>query len=698
MISILSTSTINQEEKQMDNKNEKGTISNPGKDEVQAKLEGKIEIVTKVDKNKLCENSIRQENRINNVVCNPEKQQDVEKTDYSEGINYNLYTVMFRTINQQQYGQSNTIYYRCENYIEKFSMFLTNDHYRFDYNTGIIYVNDSPKINFLIDILDVYLIYDDLKQAYVNKKVNLSILVYTYNSIYPFNLFVDLDEARNGALLNRIPEARSYCKKPNELNEFMYTYINNLLHTCQKPPITKYTLPGWKIDRKVYVTADFAIGRDDLLCQTINMNINNNKSELHLWNNFGGLIYPEYVKMCYTIKENAKMKVLLIYLLASFLHSVFNVAGFGIKHLLFIVGPRGCKKTSIAQCFTQFGENKNTIKHNFESSDSGLQNNFMDFTDQVMLIDDFAPSMLLNKKNSREGKLEMLLRLCGDSGSRTINTSFMKSGAQNIDYTIRGGVVITGEYFYGTGSESSIARAVVIQLSKDSVDDEYLTYFQNNPYILDTFIYRFICFITYRFDGVINQIKQCMQSYRDYSKKYHFSNQRFNDYFSQYMTVGNLLSDFFINEKNCIDKNAFLIELEDDIISVLRENDRNMCQRSPINELLEAIIYELNNGKIGEWGTPFSDMVKLILTDKSVFFRQIDLPDILGRYLAKIGSSAVNINKNTLADLLESHDYCQTYYEGTVKRKGRRYKEYGKTRLMDIPLEKIREFENTHDY
>ena len=55
--------------------------------------------------------------------------------------------------------------------------------------------------------------------------------------------------------------------------------------------------------------------------------------------------------------------------------------------------------------------------------------------------------------------------------------------------------------------------------------------------------------------------------------------------------------------------------------------------------------------------------------------------------------------KNTDFVLLlpEEHGFCSAVTEGEQKRYGKRYKDYGKLRLMSIPMQKMIEFENDHD-
>jgi len=165
------------------------------------------------------------------------------------------------------------------------------------------------------------------------------------------------------------------------------------------------------------------------------------------------------------------------------------------------------------------------------------------------------------------------LRLVRDSGTRTVNTAFMKNNADGIDYSVRGGVVITCEYFYDAGSESSIARAVVIELQHDSVDGNMLSYFQFNTQILESLVHRFISYVSADYMFTMDNIPKNMQYFRGVSRKYKFSNARYYDYFAHYMTVGSILANFFQHYLGINGYQNFMFELENDLVGILKQKD-----------------------------------------------------------------------------------------------------------------------------
>lgn len=489
-------------------------------------------------------------------------------------------------------------------------------------------VESEEKVNFDIFLNGISYFHDDATCKILRRLLDLTFLVRTRRGLFRYNFeMITIDEACNPKIIEKMPGARSYCNSRGELAGYLYKTINALIRRFDGCEKTIFSRPGWKHDLHDYVTADGAIAHPEQLVRS--------DGNIHICDLFPGGIYTEYCQMLATIKEPGKMQAILSYVLASFLHGVFEDAGFPLKHALFIVGPRGSKKTSVAQAFTQLGEDRRTVRFNFTATESGIQFNLPNYADRVMLIDDLAPSSDYTDRKRKEKMLESILRLCGDSGERVINTAFMKAGAEQIDYRVRGGIVITGEYFYGTGSESSIARAVVVKLKEESVENTLLSHFQNRDDIFESFIFRFLKFVGRNYDSTIALIRNTMQYYRNNASVYHFSNARYTDYLAQYMTISHILLGMFLYEGNQIIEKDFIDDFHKNICFLLQENDREMRLQAPIDILLSAIVQEINSGSVAQWGAPFTKEINFIRGEGAIYFRQMDLPKIVTDYTQK---------------------------------------------------------------
>ena len=122
-----------------------------------------------------------------------------------------------------------------------------------------------------------------------------------------------------------------------------------------------------------------------------------------------------------------------------------------------------------------------------------------------------------------------------------------------------------------------------------------------------------------------------------------------------------------------------------------------MRLQAPVDIVVSAIVNEINQGAIAQWGAPFTKDIHIIRGEDAIFFLQIDLPDLIKKYAEKNNFHNPSLSSIRLAQTLEEHGFCSAVTEGEQKRYGKRYKDYGKLRLMSIPIQKIIEFANDHD-
>lgn len=383
-------------------------------------------------------------------------------------------------------------------------------------------------------------------------------------------------DLENATIIQKIPFATSTVSGA-QLSSALTSYVASLIDNYSGLLTKVYPASGWIcVDGSwAYLDGEKAIGLPNAnLRSQSTLSLHNNMLQSSLWG--------EYQQMRTVTQRPESMDILLLYTLSSFLYTPLKEAKAPLKHVLFLMGQRATRKTSLALCFTQL-EHKDSPKFNFTATESGIQAHLCEFHDACILIDDLAPSLTNGKKQERERKLESIVRLFGDSGERVINTYFMKENADKIDYRARGGAVITGEYFYSAGVESSIARAVVLELEPDSVNLEVLSYFQQHPEILETLVYRLLDYVSQNFQMVIPTIRQVFTKYRSMWQQ-NFSNGRFAEYGGQYMAVACMLMQLFQRDSGLSQKesNGHLQVLESEIFRVLSENDRKMQTHSPV--------------------------------------------------------------------------------------------------------------------
>lgn len=560
--------------------------------------------------------------------------------------------------------------------------------------SGVTELNTGISSNFLIEITKVYILLGD-DNSPDDTWYDLAVKTFCrdgYEQIIQLKK-VPKEIAQSSKILKRIPMAVVDSKTEGSATAFLYQYINYCVSQKGIKVVSLFKSSGWNTELKAYITASGIIGRSDYSAITMGV--------FSLHNNCHGYAHHIFEHMLTATRNPANMRIILLYHFASMIYTLFTIAKLSINHLLFIVGEKGCRKTSLAKCFLQFGVDKTTTRFNFSSSDAGILNCLREYADRVMLVDDMPPSITTAQKNADNAKLNLLLRTIGDNGTRTINTSFMKNPDQKPDYKVRGGISITGERFYGSGTASSVARAVVISLDKSEVNCETLTYFQTHENELESLMYRFISYITSYYDAAVEYMKTSTATMRKQAQKLNVKNDRYRDYYAIYMITASIVARYFRSEDCYFDERSFMTNSERDIIAILTENDYSYRSSDPIDQLLTAIIFALRTSPVGAVGTPVSDSCRFVIDGSSLYLRQMDLSAFMKTFSERTNTPVVSQSSETLGALLADNGYCEVYYEKEGDKQKRRLskkqgKEFGDHRLMRIYYDKLCEYDRNN--
>lgn len=552
---------------------------------------------------------------------------------------------------------------------------------KFCFSDGVLKSEEGEVCNFCVALLKGYIIKDkdcdeplrfDAKFIVNHKGNNRE---YVLNMVRPFDL-------KNGKVLRKVPYHIIYVEE-SKFKTIWSKYINFLIEEFDGDEETLYRKAGWKqIGRRwYYIDGEKALGLKNGNIHALSKRfINASIESCYHHNNF--------VEMLMVLQDFPKMAVLLLFVFSSFVYRIFKEVGCPLKFCVVLVGPRGSRKTSLALCFSQL-ENKTSPKFNFNATKAGIQASFKDYTDAVMLIDDLAPSINPVRKRDNEEKLETIIRLFGDAGERVICTEFMQEGRKKPDYAVAGGCLITGEYYYSTGVESSIARTVVLELNKDDVQLDKLSYFQDNPQILESMLHDFLIYVSDHFSMVCNIIEEqvgiCRREYQAA-----FSNGRFADYLGQLFAMAEILG-VFLAETADSDTSSLTEQLKESSVDILQRNDRKMKQRTPINLVARALFDFAESDKCVEWGNPVnhSDLF-MIKTEVFYYVRESDLPGIVDAYARKNALLYLKMSSQEIAKLLENEDIVRKIKEGDSWRFSKKYSQYNRIRMMKLDVEMLK--------
>lgn len=150
--------------------------------------------------------------------------------------------------------------------------------------------NLQLKTNFTITVKNIEYLVDEKSGNIIDKFLDLIFNVSTKDGVieYPI-IHIAIDKVTEADIINKIPQAVSYCKNKAELRDELYLYLNQLIANYQGPIWSIFQRPGWKINLLDYVTSDGAIVRPE---QTVRAD-----GDLHIFDRFSGSILPEYIKM-----------------------------------------------------------------------------------------------------------------------------------------------------------------------------------------------------------------------------------------------------------------------------------------------------------------------------------------------------------------------------------------------------------------
>ena len=176
--------------------------------------------------------------------------------------------------------------------------------------------------------------------------------------------------------------------------------------------------------------------------------------------------------------------------------------------IVFLVGKTGTKKTTYAAFMTQMYDRDKGIQSplRLNSSAPAFEQILHDTHDCVVLLDDLFPAQSSETRRKQEKTLIDLTRIVGDDSGRAI-----KSGNNVVAKEPKCGVMVTGEYLIGTGSDA--ARLLPITLTTP-IDNAKLAECQNKPLIVSTFYKFFIEWFIEKYSFLRSKLPMMLDEYR----------------------------------------------------------------------------------------------------------------------------------------------------------------------------------------
>ncbi len=325
----------------------------------------------------------------------------------------------------------------------------------FNFYNNILSYNNEPFLNCYIEITGLVI---GEKQNYYQCEIYVKGNVFTKN--------ISVSEYSNAKWVNGIPGI-AFLGSKNKSKDLLFIYLQKLVDKFDlSRQIKQYKKPGWQIvnEKYFYVTPEGVIGDENI--KIVSENGQHFRCLVSSPDSFG-----KYLSFIECTKSNVAT-ILILYFSMSLCNSLYRKADFTPKFTVFLHGPRGNFKTSLALALTQIEYSDSPI-YTLKATKAGLESGFRSYRDSVMLIDDLAPTQVSSDRKALLSNLEVIVRAFGDGTGVVRNFDYLdKEKALEIDqYKAEGGAVLTGEFF--EGCESSLARCLFLPLDKNKETLKY---------------------------------------------------------------------------------------------------------------------------------------------------------------------------------------------------------------------------------
>lgn len=144
--------------------------------------------------------------------------------------------------------------------------------------------------------------------------------------------------------------------------------------------------------------------------------------------------------------------------------------------------------------------------------------------------------------------------------------------------------MITGELM--TGVQSSRTRIVCINLRRGDINKDALSYYQDNPLILSTYLEGFLEYVSRNAEWIIKMMKERMQEYR---RSLRFKIERFNEAAAHFLVTLDIMMAYWKKEFFSINVDDMLEDWRMSILKIFEENDRELATTDDGTVILQAL-------------------------------------------------------------------------------------------------------------
>lgn len=370
-------------------------------------------------------------------------------------------------------------------------------------------------------------------------------------------------------------------------------------------------------------------------------------------------------------------RIISTYSLLYLMRKVYQTAWKSPCFSLFLHGLTGTKKTTISAFLTQVYNRDRGIASppRLNSSIAAAVAIIYEKRDCVVVLDDLFPAESNDIRQKQEETLFEITRIIADG----IEPGRMR-GKQVAKSPPTCGVLFTGEYLIGTGSNA--ARLLPVEMTP--IDGEKLKQFQDNPLIVSTFYYYFINWFISNYHAIADLLKQWLEIYRRVRLNVHPRLQETHYFLNTAYTL--LLQYCFeidiISEQEAKSLHRSFLSLLTSLVQTQNEraNQNNFSEPGVIEPLARIrTMYQDGSFHLADSTKQFTSGHDGLIHDGCLCLRGEN-------FRKKVCTSPLSTNYDEVLDALEAQGALK---RGKDKRTIQIYGTSGK-RFYAIPLEKLR--------
>lgn len=187
----------------------------------------------------------------------------------------------------------------------------------------------------------------------------------------------------------------------------------------------------------------------------------------------------ESLQTSFSILDLADVSITIPLLATTYLApltSIFKEEGINADYILWLEGKTGTRKSSVtAMILSHFGDfSRNSFPSSFRDTLNSIEKKSFIAKDVINVIDDYNPENLGHRK------LDIAEKLFGMYGDRAGRDRMSQDGKTlKSPYIARGQCIVTGESFPNV-AQSRLARAIIVDIEKDSINLSKLSELQEN--------------------------------------------------------------------------------------------------------------------------------------------------------------------------------------------------------------------------